>query len=338
MALRGAGTLALNQDDYADAQACYEASLAEYEELGDVQGVQMALNNLGLVALYQGRLNEARAYFERSLALSPESGSDWNLDAVTHNLALVLAQQGDMAGARPLFEKSLGLSRARGDVLGIQISLVDYASALANHGDYAAADGLASESLALSRESGNAQLTSDALGVLGQIAVLRGDNGRARRLLEQGLALSRDVDEGKNIPVKTEIYLGMAILGEAEAPAALARLRQALAIACTITDGPQMVLALQGLACAAAACGDARRAALLFGAGEAMSRAQGQALLPAECALAIPYVQAARGALGASIFAAAWAEGNRLTVEDAYALATEIEIEQQLLNPSFTMV
>jgi predicted ATPase/DNA-binding SARP family transcriptional activator len=322
-ARRGAGTLALNQDHYDEARINFAASLDEYERLGDMQGVQMALNNLGLVASYMGRLREARTYFERSLTLSSPSNSDWNLDAVTHNLALVLAQQGDMAGARPLFEKSLALSRARDDTFGVLISLVDYASALANHGDYAAAAVLATESLALSREAAITQLISDALGVLGQIAVLQGDSVGARPLLEQGLALSREVDDGKNIPVKILIYLGMASLLESDLPAALGRLHEALSIARTISDGPQMVLALQGLARAAAASGDGRRAARLFGASETLARAQGHLLPPAECALTLPYVRAARNAIGARSFAVAWAEGMRLTDEAACALALE---------------
>jgi predicted ATPase/DNA-binding SARP family transcriptional activator/Tfp pilus assembly protein PilF len=323
-ALRGTGTLALNQDDYANAQLSFDASLAEYERIGDVQGVEMALNNLGLVALYQGSLIDARAYFERCLALAPQSGSDWNLDAVTHNLALVLAQQGEIVTARPLFEQSLALSRVRGDVLGILISLVDYASALANHGDYAAAGALADESLALSREAGNAQLMSDALGVLGQIAMLQGDSQRALSLLGQGIELSRNVDEGKSPPLKTLLYLGIALLKEGDISAALDRFSEALAIARSITNGSQVVFALRGLACAAVAGGDAGRAAQLFGASEALSRAQGQALLPAEQELIRPSVQATQAALGGPSFAAAWAAGQELTVEAACALALEI--------------
>jgi predicted ATPase len=334
-ARRGAGTLALNQDHYDDARAHFAASLDEYERLGDIQGVQMALNNLGLVEFYRGRLHKARTYFEQSLALTPQADSDWNLDVATHNLALVLAQQGDMLRARTLFEKSLALSRARGDTLGILISLVDYASALANHGDYAAAAALANESLVLSRETANTQLISDALGVRGQLAVLQGDSAAARPLLEQGLALSREVDEGKNIPVKILIHLGMTSLLEGDLPAALDRLREALRIARTISDGPQTVLALQGLACAAAIGGDAKRAARLFGAAEALTRAQGEAPLPAECALALPYVQAARNALDARPFAAAWAEGMRLTLEAACALALDNVIWFQA--PSFRL-
>jgi predicted ATPase/DNA-binding SARP family transcriptional activator/Tfp pilus assembly protein PilF len=324
-ALRGAGTLALNQDHYDDAQAHFAASLAEYERLGDVSGVQMALNNLGLVEFYRGQLREARTYFEQSLTLAPQADDDWNLDVTTHNLALVLAQQGDMAGARKLFDKSLALSRARGDTFGILISLVDYASALANHGDYLAAAALANESLALSRECSITQLSSDALGVLGQIAVLQGDSAAARPLLEQGLALSREIDEGKNVPVKILIHLGMTSLLEADLPAAFDRMREALRIARTISDGSQTVLALQGLACAAAAAGDARLAARLFGAGEALTRAQGQVPLPAECTLTLPYVRAARNATDVRSFAAAWAEGMRLTVEATCARALDAE-------------
>ncbi|HET9222861.1 MAG TPA: tetratricopeptide repeat protein, partial [Roseiflexaceae bacterium] len=332
-ARRGAGTLALNQDHYDDAQAHFSSSLAEYERLRDVPGVQMALNNLGLVEYYRGQLHTARTYFEQSLALSSQANEDWNLDVATHNLALVLAQQADMPGARTLFEKSLALSRARGDTLGILISLVDYASALANHGDYAAAAALANESLVLSRETANTQLISDALGVLGQLAVLQTDSAAARPLLEQGLALSREVDEGKNIPVKILIHLGMTSLLEADLPAALDRLREALRVARAISDGPQTVQALQGLACAAATAGDAMRAARLFGAAEALTRAHAQASLPAEYTLTLPYVQAARNALDARTFAAAWAEGIRLTLEAACALALDAEWQSGAQSP-----
>jgi hypothetical protein len=79
------------------------------------------------------------------------------------------------------------------------------------------------------------------------------------------------------------------------------------------------------MACAAATGGDARRAARLFGAGEALARAQGQAPLPAECALTLPYVQAARNALDARSFAVAWAEGLRLSLEATCALALEAD-------------
>ena len=54
VALTGAGNLARNQGDYAEAQTLYEEALTLNGQLGDRQGIANTLNNLGNVAQGQG--------------------------------------------------------------------------------------------------------------------------------------------------------------------------------------------------------------------------------------------------------------------------------------------
>jgi hypothetical protein len=83
---------------------------------------------------------------------------------------------------------------------------------------------------------------------------------------------------------------------------------------------------LEGFAHVAGAEGDAERAARLFGAAEALREALGAPLPPVERAHYDRSVAATRAALGEEAFAAAWAEGRALSLEQAIAApATEEE-------------
>ncbi len=71
------------------------------------------------------------------------------------------------------------------------------------------------------------------------------------------------------------------------------------------------------------ALGQPLRAARLGGAGEALREALGMPLAPAERSDYDWAVGAMRAALGEEAFAAAWAEGRALPLEEAVALALE---------------
>jgi hypothetical protein len=85
--------------------------------------------------------------------------------------------------------------------------------------------------------------------------------------------------------------------------------------------------ALERYAAVCAARGQYRRTARLFGAASAMPRAEEAVLMVASSAGAEKDRAAARLALGETAFAAAWAEGEAMTPEQAleYALAEEVD-------------
>jgi non-specific serine/threonine protein kinase len=102
-------------------------------------------------------------------------------------------------------------------------------------------------------------------------------------------------------------------------------LEESLGLLVQLKDKRCPALCVEGLACVASGRGQADRAARLFGAAETLRETIGVALLPAERADHERAVAAARAGVDDGAFAAAWAEGRAMTLEQAaeYALATE---------------
>jgi hypothetical protein len=80
---------------------------------------------------------------------------------------------------------------------------------------------------------------------------------------------------------------------------------------------------LEGLACSAGATGEAKRAAKLFGAAEALRKATGYQRAPRDRSLLEPYLVAARSQLREAAWARAWEDGRSMTFEDAIVYALE---------------
>ena len=79
-----------------------------------------------------------------------------------------------------------------------------------------------------------------------------------------------------------------------------------------------------GLACAAALLGQPFKAARLFGAEETLRQRLGVPVSPAVRPLYEHYVAAGRAQLDEASFAAAWAAGHAMTLEEAMRLDEEI--------------
>jgi len=154
-ALKGAGTVATWQGDYAAARTLNEESLAIRQELGDKPGVATMLNNLAIVAGLQHDMPGAREINNESLALFRELGDRWAVGTLLNNQAVVASALGDYAEARHLLAESLTIRRQLGDKAGLAFSLNTLADVVLDEGDYGSARPLLEESLALNRELGD---------------------------------------------------------------------------------------------------------------------------------------------------------------------------------------
>jgi hypothetical protein len=92
---------------------------------------------------------------------------------------------------------------------------------------------------------------------------------------------------------------------------------ESLAIRAAMKNKEGIASCLEGLAAVAAAMGELARAARLFGAAEARRQELGASLPPAERADHESQVAAVSAALGQPAFAAAWAEGSALPLDQA---------------------
>jgi tetratricopeptide (TPR) repeat protein len=189
-ALRGAGVLATEQGDYAQATALTEESLALFRQIGDTRSVGTILTVLGSIAKYQADFTRAASMYEDALALFRSQGDIRSISVSLNNLGNLAKEQRDYPRAVALYEESLAMKRELGDKRGIAIVLSNIGTMAHAQGDYPHAVIAGEESVALLRELGDKDLAA-ALDTLGRAVLAQGDDRRAMDLYREGLTVSQ---------------------------------------------------------------------------------------------------------------------------------------------------
>jgi predicted ATPase/DNA-binding CsgD family transcriptional regulator len=231
--------------------------------------------------------------------------------------------QGDQATARSRLEESVALWREEGDKQGLAQALRFLSGSFESQGDYGAARPLAEESVELFREGEDAFGLGITLSRLGITALAQGDHTVARAALEEGVEICRELEDDWALALALR-NLGIGALREGKHEEAVARLAESLGVL-QETGNPLYMQNLELLAAAVSMRGDHRRAALVFGAAEALREAVGAFVLPLYRAEYDRGVAAARATLDEAHFSSAWSEGRSMTPDEAveYALGTE---------------
>jgi predicted ATPase/DNA-binding SARP family transcriptional activator len=323
-ALHGAGTMAWHQGDYAAARAFHEESLAIFRELDNKEGIALSLRGLGNVAHARWDYGAAQALAEESLAIQRELGDKRGIASSLWTLGRVAHALGEYGVARALYEESLAIHRELGDKRGMASSLGELGHVARNQGDYGAARALHEECLAISREVGNKDGILRSLLGLARVAQAQGDPEKAKALLEESEALVRRIED-RRARIHPLGGLGHVARALGDDRRATALYQESLLLRREVGDQFALAQSLEDLAAPAGRQGQARRAAQLLGAAEAQCEAMGASPPVADPAEYDRTVAAARGALGEEAFAAAWAEGRALSLDDvvAFALAAE---------------
>jgi hypothetical protein len=121
--------------------------------------------------------------------------------------------------------------------------------------------------------------------------------------------------------------LGIVALHHGDLGAARERFQESLAMKRDFGDKRGLAYSLEGFAILAAVQGRAERAARLFGAAEVLREAINSPLPPPDRVLYDRYVTPARAGRAQEAFAAAWAQGQTMMLEEAIAFALEEKIE-----------
>jgi non-specific serine/threonine protein kinase len=189
-------------------------------------------------------------------------------------------------------------------------------------GDWERGRSLFEESLALERRSGNESGIALTRSLLGLLALLRGEYGPARAHLEESLEVLRGLG-GTNEIKRCLLFLGYLACDRGEYATARARLAEVL-------EGDPLrqyrfpaPFILLGYARLAAGEGQAARALRLAGAAAALRQTIGTSMGPAYQTYLRRGLELAWQALGEEAGEAAWAEGQRMTLEQAVAYALE---------------
>jgi predicted ATPase len=319
-ALNGAGVLAISQRDYAATQALYEQGLAIAREVGDQKPVATFLSNLALLAQEQDQDEAARALYEEGLAIWQELGEKRGIAYSLHNLGIVTRRKGDEGAAQDLFEESLAIKRELGDQWGIATSLQALGNLATDRSEYQSAQALYAESLAIARELGDPRNIAYSLSNLGNVAFAQGEYETACARHEESLAIWRELDDREGIAYSL-CNLGTVLGSQGNCPAARARLAESLAMFQALGQPSGLLAALKGFAGLAAAEGQQELAARLLGAADGLRAGKGTPRPAAGGTGDERVVAAVRAGLGEEAFAAAWAAGRAMSLEEAVAEA-----------------
>lgn len=280
------------------------------------------LNEAGDLARFRGDYALATALLEESLTLQRELDDKQGIGIVLWHTGKLMTEQGDYARATACLEGALVLLRALGDKWNVAMSLLILGNVASGQGDHGRAITLYEESLATYRELGNKRSIANVLNNLGCVAQYQNNSEQAATLYEESYALYRELGDKLHVAASLNNQ-GVVALQRGNCKRAMALYEESLVQLRELGDRRRVADPLEGLAKIACTQGKPERAARLFGAAEALREAIGNPLLRIECADHDRDVAAVREGLELETFAAAWAQGRAMTLEQAIAYALE---------------
>jgi predicted ATPase/DNA-binding CsgD family transcriptional regulator len=233
-------------------------------------------------------------------------------------------RQNDYPSATVLFEEALDLWRELADDRGLAMTLREYAVVSHHQGDHDRAKAMLGESLSIDRRSDNMYGTQKSLLYLADLALDRGEFAEAAKTYEEGVALARQLGDPHDMAYGLR-GLGQGARARGEYAHARDLLRESLRLLADLRDRRCIPLCLEGLACISVGADWAERATCLLAAAHAFQRISGALPSPSEMADYKRTELDARAHLGEERFAAIWAQGSGMSLDDAvaYALAEE---------------
>ena len=238
--------------------------------------------------------------------------------------AALAYRRGDPARAKALAEESLTLQHEAGDERGRAMALIYLGYAEQELGRLAQARAYMEEGLALFRALNDAYGMTLVINGLATLLYDQGDSAAAQRLFEEALELARRRgDQDSMATALTNLGWMMVLRGE---PAGATYCAESLVIFRRLGNRFGLAFCLEGLAAAAGVAGQPLRAARLFGAAEALREAICAPVTGTNQAYYEQLVVYGRGQGDPASFAAAWAEGRAMPVEQtiAHALAGDL--------------
>ena len=282
----------------------------------------IALQGQAGVAIGLGKHAEAQAASVESVALAREVGDAAALAQGLGLLAMAAAFQGDLDTARAAADEAEVLCRQRGYTWLLGMVFAAHSVIAGASGDPMAAHAANEQCVRLARETGNPWMSAMAIFSSSMIAAHLGDTGQARARLEECAMLFRQMRDRHFVNV-TRSELGHLERRLGHYAEAVTLYHESIAGWLELGNRTSLAHELESLAIIAAAEGQPRRAARLFGAADALRQATGSAMTGMERAEYTQAITHARAQMDEPEWQAAWAEGQAMTLEQAVAYALE---------------
>jgi predicted ATPase/DNA-binding XRE family transcriptional regulator len=259
----------------------------------------------------------------RSAGLGPEYGvvtdCDYVLGTPLWGYADILTENGEFERAAPLLAESVGIFQARGNRYRMADGLGTAGRLALLQGDTERAHTILREAVTIGEALNYQRILGEFQSVLGLATLYRGHVPEARRLLADSLRICLDLNDGWFLGRVCTCLAEMA-LWEGDLAAAEHWLAQRLTGRATRRvfrmDHTERVMVAARLA---AAQGAYLRGARLFGFADEMCAGMHYELVGPARQLADAALEKVRAALGTAGFAAAYAAGQQLSLDEALA-------------------
>jgi tetratricopeptide (TPR) repeat protein len=291
-----------------------------------------ALYRAGAMAVDQADFDRAAELGREGLRQAEALGDREHVALSLHILAQAAAGLGDYREAVVLHERALAIRRDLGDRRGVALSLLNLGIVSQWEGDHERAAEAARESLAVFEALEDPWGVGSARNLLGMAAYHRGDAVAAVAEHRASLALARELGNSRGVAL-SQHNLGLVALRRGDATAAQSLLAESLTGFAGLGDRWGAALALEHLAWVAHRWGDDGRAARLLGAADALRAAIKAAMAHDQRDAHERILAVLRAALGDDGFAAAWAAGQALRLDEAMALALEVPAPRSSVAP-----
>ena len=288
-------------------------------EQGDAEVAQLLAGRLWLFWQLRGHLTEGITWLERALALGDATPPSVRVGAL-FGLGQLAALTGQPERAMRLGEEALDLAQVAGYKLGVALALDLIGQAEAAMGNLERAQQRQEETLEVYLNAGDKSKAAYSYGALALHAHLQGDHDRFEAFAEQELAYNREVGDPGGI-ANALVKLAEAARLRGDLLGATDRAREALRLRAEQRDWTGISNALRLFGHIALAGDQPAIAARWFGAEDTVRAAYGFAVEYEYRALHDRAIDDARAALGDEVFAATWAAGRAMPIEETVAEA-----------------
>lgn len=247
----------------------------------------------------------------RALGQEGKAGAANTLDL----LGELATEEGDYENAPIFFEEAMNLYQELNDVRGISQIHMQFGWAAMRKGDYEHAQSHLEEFRRLAQLTGDSINLAYAFSGLGEVAVRLGQYERAISFLEEALVLDRE--RGDKWGTATLLgSLGWVALRQGNLKRMNELLGESLGVRREISDKGGIAWCLEKLAEAKYNQSQLEKAAKIFGHAHSVRVPIGSVIDPADQPDYNRIISGLRSSLGEAAFAALWAEGSAMQLED----------------------
>jgi predicted ATPase/DNA-binding CsgD family transcriptional regulator len=301
------------------------AALAWLVERGDVPTALHLAGQLAEFWMRHGHYDEGQAWLERLLTADTGTLTAARVDALV-GLSMMLWPQRDWAGSSRLLQEAEAVAREAGDPGALAYARLHQGYVALHSGSFAQAVERGEEALTTCEAIPQVFSSHGALWLVARARLELGEHERAAALYARLLTLARD--GGDDISV-ANAHIGLAHLAAQRGDLAesLTGFAEALVIVRDFGDPGFLCGCLDFVGIVAEALAQPVPAARLFGAAVKLRESINivkNAHTNMDLALYERAVRATREALGEARFAAAWAGGAALSLDEAIAEATNL--------------